>query len=132
MKQSDFGFVEGFLTTRGINAAKAGKKQKAFNWDKAAEIIKENYSRHPDLVAEAGLQGDWEYTGGVIFENGKPTNDSYTFLQSNWATPTLILSWDGSEQEEINLGVEDSRWDSGSKWDDQSLSILGIKLKDEY
>ena len=74
---------------------------KVFDWDKAAEIIKDKLKDHPDLVCEAGLQGDWEYTGGIIFEEGKPTNESYTFLCSNWATPTLVLEF-GDQEEEID------------------------------
>lgn len=102
--------------------------QKAFDWDKAAEIIKDRLKTHPDLIAEAGLRGDWKYTGGEIFRDGKPTNEDYTYLSSNWAIPTLILSWDGYEQEEIDCSIIDSRFGSGSKWDNKSLKILGISI----
>jgi hypothetical protein len=129
MKQSTLSFAEGFLGKNAKIATKKGNIQKAFNWDKAAEIIKENLKQHPNLIAEAGLQGDWEYTGGVIFENGKPTNENYTYLSSNWATPTLILEWDEEEQEEIECFVEENdRFNSKTKWDETSLSILGISL----
>lgn len=127
MKRSELGFAEGFLTTRGMN----NNPQMAFDWDKAAELIKQHLKNHPDLVAEAGLQGDWDYTGGEIFRDGKPTNDDYTYLSSNWATPTLILSWDGCEQEEIDCYKKDSRFYSDSKWDDESLKILGIALEEK-
>lgn len=123
-------FAEGFL---GLQAKAAmGNPHKAFDWDKAAEIIKDRFSQHPDLVAEAGLQRDFDHTGGVIFCDGEPTNKNYTYLSSNWAIPTLILSWDGQEQEEIEcFSLEDnSRFDENSKWDDQSISILGINLTD--
>ncbi len=104
----------------------------AFDWDKAAKIIKEKLKLYPDLKAEAGLQGDWAYTGGSIFKKGKPTNKSYTFLSSNWAKPTLILSWDGCEQEEIECFTNaDERFTSDTKWDEKSLEILGIKIKDK-
>lgn len=127
MKKSELSFAEGFLGTRA-EAAK-NNKHMAFNWDKAAEIIKEKLKEHPDLIAEAGLQGDWNYTGGVIFSDGKPTNDRYTYLASNWAKPTLILSWNGEEQEELVVEIEsDERFDSDTKWDDTSLAILGINL----
>lgn len=110
-------------------ARSRGAKLKAFDWDKAAQLIKEKLKEHPDLSAEAGLQGDWGYTGGVIFENGKPTNDNYTYLSSNWAAPTLILSWDGEEQEEVECSIErNERFDSYTKWDKDSLAILGIEL----
>jgi hypothetical protein len=124
MKQSNYSFAEGFYATPA-----GGATIKAFDWDKAAQLIKEKLKDHPDLFAEAGLQGDWAYTGGVIFENGKPTKEHYTYLSSNWAVPTLILSWDGDEQEELECSTEkNERFDSDTKWDTQSLEILGIEL----
>ena len=130
MKQSNLSFMDGFnpLGQGRINAA-LGKPMMSFDWDKAAAIIKEQLKLHPNLIAEAGLQGDWNYTGGVIFEEGKPTNDNYTYLSSNWATPTLILFWDGEEKEEIQCWIEETdRFNSGSKWDEKSIEVLGIKL----
>lgn len=122
MKRSELTFAEGFTSSRGKNS----NPHRAFDWDKAAEIIKERLKEHPHLVAEAGLQGDWSYTGGTIFQNGFPTNDRYTYLSSNWATPTLILSWDGEEQEEHECWSynSESRFNEGSKWDETSLQIL--------
>jgi len=106
-------------------ARMSGAKQKAFNWDLAAAIINKCYKDHPDLVAEAGLQGDWSYTGGVIFADGHAIVYEYTYLSSNWATPTLILSWDGREQKELDCFCEENeRFTSGSKWDEMSLKIL--------
>lgn len=129
MKQSNLSFADGFLGIESQAARQRGAIQKAFDWDKAAVIIKENLTLHPNLKAEAGLQGDWTYTGGVIFEDGKPTNDDYTYLSSNWATPTLILSWDGEEQIEVDCQTDnDERFKEDSKWDEQSLSILGINI----
>jgi len=130
MKRSELTFTEGFTCQRGVNAKSNGATLNAFDFDKAAEIIKTYLKDHPDLTAEAGLQGDWAYTGGVIFENSLPTNDSYTYLSSNWAAPTLILSWDGKEQEEIQCfsSESDSRFRSDSKWDEQSLAILGLPI----
>lgn len=80
MKQSNLSFADGFLGIQAGVARSRGAKLKAFDWDKAAQLIKGKLKEHPDLSAEAGLQGDWDYTGGVIFENGKPTNDNYTYL----------------------------------------------------
>ena len=126
MKQSNLSFAEGFL---GVQAQAAkDKPMMAFDWDKAAEKIKELLPKYPNLVAEAGLQGDWAHTGGVIFENGVPTNEDYTYLGSNWATPTLIITCDDFEKE-IDCFIEDSgRFGSSSKWDRQSLSILGLSV----
>ena len=125
MKKSELTFTEGFTTSRSKN----NNPQKAFDWIKAANIIKERLQEHPDLIAEAGLQGDWDFTGGVIFEQGLPTNDDFTYLSSNWAIPTLILTWDGEEQEEIECFViGNDKYDSRSKWDEESLNVLGLNL----
>lgn len=129
MKVSTLSFLDGFTAKNASDAKSKGAVQMSFDWDKAASIIKEKFASHPDLEAEAGLQGDWDYTGGVIFENGKPTNDHYTYLSSNWAKPTLLLSWNGEEQEEIECWIEYSeRFTSQTKWDETSIAILGINL----
>ena len=129
MKKSELSFADGFNPAgKGqINKAK-GIPEKVFDWDQAAQHIKLAYKDHSDLTAEAGLQGDWDYTGGEIFSNGEPNNQDHTYLSSNWATPTLILSWDGLEQKEIECCTlkDECRFESGSKWDDESLKILGI------
>lgn len=128
MKLTEMTFAEGFLGLYSNN----DNPHRAFDWDKAAEIIKEQYKLYPDLIAEAGLQRDWRYTAGVIFENGKPTNESYTYLASNWATPTLILTVDGDEILEIECSIiqDGSRFNSKSSWDEQSLRVLGIPLEE--
>lgn len=59
MKQSNLSFADGFLGIEAKIAKEKGNTHKAFDWDKAAEIIKEKLKLHPDLKAEAGLQGDW-------------------------------------------------------------------------
>lgn len=129
MKSSTIGFAEGFLGVNAQVARSQGAAIKAFDWDQAAMKIKEAYAQHPDLVAEAGLEGDWAYTGGVIFESGLATNGHYTYLASNWAAPTLILSWDGVEKESIECSCPESdRFNSETKWDTESLTILGLPL----
>lgn len=129
MKTQEIAFWD---STTGLKAEQnriKGISQKALDWDTVAKIIKEKYKEHPDLVVEAGLQTDWAYTGGVIFENGKPTNDNYTYLSSNWATPSIVLNYDGEDQEDIPCVIEaNERFDSDSKWDEISLGILGISL----
>ena len=102
--------------------ANRGKQMKVFDWDKAARLIKE---RKPK-IAEAGLEGDWEYTGGVIYRNGKPVTDndigdSYTYLASTWATPILELDGDPVEC----YVMDDKRgWDEHTKWPKSALEIL--------
>lgn len=122
MKKSELTFAEGFLGIQSSKAKEKGNPMLAFDWDKAAQIIKDNLKEHPDLIAEAG---------GEIFRNGKATNNPYTYLASNWAKPTLILSWDGEEQKEIECStLENERFSSGSKWDMPSLEILGCELEE--
>lgn len=124
MKKSELTFMEGFTWGKAQEARKRGDIQMAFDWDKAGEIIKERLKTKPNLTAEAGLQGDWSYTGGIIFEDGKPTNENYTYLSSNWAKPTLEI--DG---EDIECWVEENeRFNYDTKWDETSLKILGIEL----
>lgn len=69
-----------------------GRPLMVFDWDKAANLIRE---RKPK-VAEAGLQGDWEWTGGCIYQDGHivPIDDTYTYLSSTWATPQLSIDDD--------------------------------------
>jgi len=107
MKKSLYSFLDPDIILRAKNAANNNNNFKVFDWDKAAQIIKEMIIDHPDLIAEAGLQDDWEYTGGIIFEDGYPTNDSYTYLYSIWAIPTLIISYSNEEQFEFECYTED-------------------------
>ena len=78
-----------------IGQANRGREQKVFDWVKAANLIK-NHPDFPNIQCEAGLAGDFEYTGGIIFD-GKIVEDDYTYLASTWATPTLII--DGEEHD---------------------------------
>lgn len=70
--------------TRGV--ASRGNSSKVFDWNKAATIIK----KEQPISASAGLDMDWEWTGGEIW-NGKivPERETYTYLASTWATPKL-------------------------------------------
>ena len=103
---------------RSQDAIKAGKKGMVFDWDKAARLIKDT---QPDYV-EAGLSGDWTYTGGSIYQDGKPDMDSYTYLASMWATPQIEL--DGVRQDcFIDLGSA-TGWNSDTKWPESALAIL--------
>lgn len=134
MKKQEIGFFDASMLAKAA-ANKNNSIVRVFDWDQAAQIIKEKLVEYPNLVAEAGLQGDWDYTGGVIFENGHPTNDGYTYLASNWAAPTLLLFNDDEEIDEIEcycIQGAASRFNSSSKWDTQSLHILGISLETKY
>lgn len=97
--------------------ASKDNKVMVFDWDKAARLIR----KHKPRVAEAGLQADWEGTGGVIFENGKPVTDSYTYLASAWAAPQIEL--DGEAQDCFVMRSK-TKWDSGTKWPKSALALL--------
>ena len=96
-----------------------GAKQMIFDWHKAARLIIERKAK----TASAGLKSDWEYTGGLIFQNGDPITGDYTYLSSNWATPQLDL--DG---EIIDCFIMDDNnpegWNSDTKWPRSALAIL--------
>ena len=67
--------------------ASQGKELMVFDWNKAAQIIKDWGASK----ASAGLEADFEWTGGVIFEHGKPETEEYTYLASVWAKPQLYI-----------------------------------------
>lgn len=91
-----------------------------FDWDKAAEIIKETGAKN----ASAGLSSDLEWTEDDILTDGKPTNkdDSHPYLASTWAIPVLII--DG---EEITCFLEQGEtdgWDADTFWPESAIKIL--------
>ena len=90
-----------------------------FDWDKAARILA---ARNPD-EALAGLQDDYEYTAGVIWRNGRPVRNEYTYLASTWAHPMLII--DDEEIECWRYKGEVPEWGSGTKWPQSALRIAG-------
>lgn len=105
----------------GQQASRSGAKMMVFDWEKAAKLILLNSPKW----ASAGLQSDWEYTGGTIYEDGQPISDSYTYLMSNWAKPEINM--DGQIQE-CWIYVEDlpegEHWDSATVWPALALKIL--------
>jgi len=103
----------------GRAAKAAGATIKVFDWDKAAQIIKE---RKPQR-ADAGLAGDFEYTRGTIYRDGQiVTDDDVLYLASNWAAPTLIL--DDSEEIVCSREEAGSGWDAKTKWPESARHIL--------
>lgn len=103
-----------------MGQANRGKEQMVFDWLKAAQLIKEA----KPVIAGAGLAGDWDYTGGTIFENNAPVNkdDSYTYLSSDWATPELEM--DGLRQDCYQM--QSALPDYGAKtfWPEDALEVL--------
>jgi hypothetical protein len=93
-----------------------------FDWHKAAQLIKE---RKPQ-VASAGLQSDWEWTGGDIYKNGKPIprSQTYAYLASTWATPELDM--DGKVIPCFLMESETPKgaWGSSTYWPPSARKIL--------
>lgn len=95
-----------------------GLEQKVFDWDKAAQILKERKAAD----AQAGLDEDWDWTCGTILYDGKPVAD-HPFLASTWATPVLEL--DGAFIECWRMASEVPAWNAGTVWPQSALDILG-------
>ncbi len=98
-----------------------GKELMVFDWHKAAEMINKSGA----ITASAGLTGDWEWTGGVIFRDGKICKDDYTYLASTWATPEIEI--DGVIHDCFIMQSESDGWDSGTKWPDSAVVMVGVK-----
>lgn len=97
------------------------KPLRVFDWHKAAALIAAALREGP-VVAEAGLAGDWAYTGGQIFNEGGPNLESYMHLASTWATPTLVIN-----DEEVDCWLSEDQahgWDAKTKWPESALKIL--------
>lgn len=107
---------------RGL--ASRGRESKVFDWEKAAQIIKE---RQPN-EASAGLSGDWEWTGGTIWREGRPVpaDDTYVYLASTWATPELDI--DGELIACYRMESQTPGWDSGTYWPAEALAIVAAPL----
>lgn len=106
------------LTAFIMGEANRGKELMVFDWNKAAELILERKSKE----ASADLRGDWEWTGGTIYENGSPVTDSYTYLSSTWAVPEIELDGDIVPCYKMQSEVPD--WGSDTKWPQSALNIL--------
>jgi hypothetical protein len=96
------------------------KERMVFDWEKAARIIKERNAQE----ASAGLQSDWEWTGGKILSKGVPVpeEDTYTYLASTWAIPELEI--DGEIVECYRMQSEVPDWGSETYWPLEALNIL--------
>jgi hypothetical protein len=90
-----------------------------FDWDKAAKLIKE---AGKDCVAAAGLENDWEWTGGTIYEDGEIVTNNDCYLASTWATPELEIN--GETVECFVYQKDKPEWDAGTMWCESALNIL--------
>lgn len=89
-----------------------------FDWDRAARLIREKAAQS----ASAGLQGDWEYTGGTILRDSEPVTDGGTYLASTWAIPELEIDDDVIEC--WRLASDSPGWDADTVWPPSAVAIL--------
>ena len=121
MREQKYGFLDDTALTKRDTANR--DILNVFDWEKAAKLIRD---RKPKLV-EAGLEDDWDYTGGKIYENGDivPKDKTYTYLASVWCIPKIII-----DDEELDCFVvlesENSKWNSGTYWPEEALEILRV------
>ena len=94
-----------------------GCPRRIFDWKKAAEIIRDEKPSH----VGAGIEGDWEYTGGTIYRDGEIVEDSYTYLSSTWAKPQICVDGDFRD---CFLMEGETEWNKGTKWPDEAKAIL--------
>ena len=101
--------------------AAKGNPVKVFDWDEAATRIKAAGAQ----TASAGLEGDWEWTGGEILRDGRPVpaEDTYVYLASTWAIPELAID-DELPSPCWKFEADTDGWDSGTYWPDSALAIL--------
>lgn len=109
------------LSAFAMGQASKGNPVKVFDWDEAATRIKVASAQ----TASAGLEGDWEWTGGDILRDGKPVQreDTYVYLASTWAIPELVI--DGDEPIPCwKFQADTEGWDADTYWPDSALTIL--------
>lgn len=112
---------------RRDEALERGAETMAFDWDKAARLIKKSGAKS----AEAGLRDDWEWTGGYIFFDGKPikeeTDDfpveTYAYLASIWAVPEIRIDH-GRKYPCYKMQHEAPSWNAKTRWPKSALRIL--------
>jgi len=90
-----------------------------FDWIKAAKLIVEN----PEVTIEAGLRGDWEYTGGVIWQDGKPVKE-YVYLASTWAKPEIEIDGDREDCWIYQAESPNEEWSSSTHYPPEARRIL--------
>jgi hypothetical protein len=94
-----------------------------FDWIKAAKLIVENRN----CIIKAGLAGDWDYTGGIIWENGEPASN-YVYLASTWATPEIEIA--GYRQDCFIYQTEspNAEWDAHTYYPIEARRIIAEKF----
>lgn len=100
------------------------KEEMVFDWEEAARRIVSSKTLH----ASAGLRGDWDWTGGVIFEYGRVFRERRTYLSSTWAVPELEINGKRTPCFKIKSAAPD--WDATTFWPKSALLILKQATKD--
>jgi len=113
--ESNYSFFDAKVFDMGERNRK--NEMKVFDWDAAAQKIKDVQPK----VAKAGLQGDFEYTGGTIYEDGEINESDYTYLASTWATPILVLD---DVVYECFVMEKQTTFKHSTKWPKSALKIL--------
>lgn len=113
------------LSAYAMGMASRGNESKVFDWDEAAKMIRD--SKCTD--AAAGLDEDWGCTCGVIYRDGKPVKDDYTFLASTWATPAIMI--DGCKTPCFKMAHDVLYWNAHTKWPPSALKILKEEKNEE-
>ena len=107
-----------------MGEANRGKDLMVFDWNKAAMLIKKSGVDS----ASAGLNSDWEYTGGIIFSDGKPVpeDDTCVYLASTWATPKLEIDYKKQDCFIMESEVPEEWGDNYAKiyWPESALKII--------
>jgi hypothetical protein len=111
------------ISAFGRGEASRGQRSMVFDWVKAARLIRETKPTR----ARAGLQSDWEWTGGDIYADGEPVPQeaTYTYLASTWATPELSMDGaDGNVIVDCYVMQDETGWDAGTYWPAEALHVL--------
>ena len=111
------------LSAFSMRMANKGEEMMVFDWYKAVELIK----KYNIKEASAGLQSDWEYTGGKILEGGKPFKSEIyerPFLASTWAVPELQDDDTYEVYECYKMESEVNGWDADTYWPDPTKEML--------
>jgi hypothetical protein len=101
------------------------KELKIFDWDKAAQL----FNKKPDEIALAGLASKQEWTGYIIYGNGKPRTNFRARLASTCATP--VLFWDDEFIPCYKMQHEVPDWGEDTIWPQSALNILKGGSSDE-
>lgn len=103
-----------------MGKANRGREMMVFDWEKAARLIR----KKKPSTASAGLAGDWDWTGGEVYKADKPvpSENTYVYLASTWATPELEM--DGLRQDCYRMESKTPGWHEKTYWPDSAVAIL--------